>query len=700
MQHEVKHEVYYDGAWVDVSSEVHEPSGTQVSRGVTAFGDLDPATIEWTFEDPGRKWVPGNPLSPLYGKVSRAMPARVTIDGAVRGYGEAAVFEPDRTLDFDAGPPQRGRAWVAFRADGLLARIGSWSEPLRSPMYRAISNRTATLVGHWPMEDGREATQLTNTVPGGAAGAIRNMVLGEDDTPAGASSTARFVEADNTSRIDLTFLPASATAGWQLSWSIKMPALPGATTLQVISWRTSDGCRWLLNVLTGTYQWKCIDSTGALVKEVNVSFVGTGEPDQWVTFRMKASRSGGTVTAEFAWYVQGQETAYGITDTFTGTIGYLVSGTMNGNAYMQDTLVSHVFGVTGGTDDLLGWDAVRAFDGYVGERAADRFSRLMDEVGLGWSVTGDAADTVAMGRQRAATLADHLREIAATDRCLIYDSRNAVRVALRTRADLYRQTPTEFVWPDDIAPPLKERYDYVGVTNRVTASQAGGGEATAALESGPMSVQPAPDGIGERKSAIDVNVADEDVLADLASWEVAQGTVPGARFPSVMFDLDARPDLAAAVTGLTAGSRITISGYPTGLLDLIVLRIGDRAEQTRHTVTLTCAPGEVFSSVGAYDSTSERYDSASTTLKADVTATATALTFRTADEGDVWDTTAVPYDVVIAGEQLRVTAMGAASLVSGAYDQAATVTRSINGVVRALTAGAEIHVANPGRYGL
>lgn len=699
MRHDVKHEVYYDGAWQDVSGQVHEPSGTRVSRGVTAFGDLDPASIEWAFEDPTRAWVPGNPLSPLYGKVGRAMPARITVDGAQRAVGEAAIFAPEQTVEFDPGPPQRGRAWVDFRADGLLARISSWSEPLRSPMYRMISNRS-TLVGHWPLEDGREATQLSNSLAGGAAGVARNMTFAEDDAPAGAASAISFVDAANTSRVDFAFRPASAAAGWQISWSMKMPALPGATTLQVISWRTSDGNRWVLNVLTGLYQWKCLAADGTLIKEVNVSFVGAGEPNQWITLRMKATRSGGTVTAEFAWYVQGQESAYGITDTFSGTIGYLVSASLNGNAYMQDTLISHVFGVAGGTDDLLGYAAVRAFDGYVGERAADRFARLMDEVGLGWSLTGDAADTVAMGRQRPATLADQLREIAATDRCLIYDSRNDVRVALRTRADLYRQTPTEFTWPDDIAPPLKERYDYVGVTNVVTAAQVGGGEATAALESGPMSVRPAPDGIGERKASIDVNVADDDVLADLASWEVAQGTVPGARFSSVTFDLDARPDLAAAVTGLTAGSRITITGYPTGTLDLIVLRIGDVIGQTRHVVTLTCAPGEVFSAVGAYDSTSERYDSASTTLKTSVSSTAAAMTFRTTDQNDVWDTAATPYDVMIAGERVRVTAMGAAALVSGAYDQAATVTRSINSVVKAQDAGDEIHIATPGRYGL
>lgn len=699
--HTVTHEVYYDGAWHDVTSEVHEPSNTEIERGLSQFGDVQHAKLSWTFHDPTRKWVPDDPMSPLYGKLGRAMPCRVTVDGSVRAVGEAAVFAPGRTEDFSPGPPVRGRQWVGFRADGLIARISSWTEPLRSPMYRAISRRS-TLVGHWPCEEGREATQLSNTVAGGLPATVRNLEFGTDDSPAGAASTIRFAEADNTSRVDGTFLPtASTTAGWQFAWSMKLPALPTITTLQVISWRCSNGYRWLLNLWSTFYQWKCLDADGTLLKEVNVSFAGTGEPDQWVTYRMKASASGGTITAEFAWYVQGQETAYGITDTFAGTLGRLATWTANGNAYMNDAHLCHVFGVTGTSDELLGWDAVRAFDGYVGEKAGDRFTRLLDEEGIAWSVVGNTADTMPMGRQLAASMASHLQEIANTDRALIYDARAANAIEMRTRVDLYRQTPVAFTYPGDIAPPFNERYDYVGVANRVTASQLDGGEATAALESGAMSVQPAPDGIGERKASVDVNVADEQVLPLIAGWELTQGTLPGARFPEVTFDLDATPGIAATVAAVDVGRLIAIVGFGYDTLRLLVLGIREFAQSKRRKVVFTCVPGDVHAQVGAYDSTTERYDLRTSTLKTSVSSTATALTFRTTDTTfEQWSTTATPYDVVIAGERIRVTAMGAPVLVSGAYDQAATVTRSINGVIKALTAGAEVHIATPGRYGL
>lgn len=702
--HTVKHEVYYDAGWQDVTSEVHEPSNTQISRGLTQFGDLKASTLAWQFEDPAGKWVPDNPMSPIYGKVGRALPTRVTVDGSIRAFGEAAVFAPDRTEDFKLGPPRHGRQWVDFRADGVLARIGSWTEPLRSPMYRAISRRS-TLVGHWPMEEGREATQLSNTVAGGAPATTRLVTFGDDDCPDGAATAVKLTEPDNTSRIDGQFVPASTTAGWQFAWSMKLPVLPGATTLQVVSWRTSNGYRWLLNVLSGLYQFKVLDSDGTLLEETNVIFTGAGEPDQWVTFRMKATAAAGTVTAEFAWYVQGQTTPYGITGTFAGTLGRLVSWTMNGNAYMDEALISHVFGVTGGTDDLLDYASRRAFDGYVGELAGDRADRLLDEESIGFALVGSAADTMPMGRQRPGTLTEQLQEIASTERGLIYDHRTLRALEMRTRVDLYRQTAVAFTYPNDIAPPFNERYDYVGVANRVTVSQRDGGEATAALTSGPMSVLPAPNGIGEKKAGVDVNVADEAQLPLIAGWELAQGSLPGARFPEVTFDLDGAAGIAAGlpakVAGVDIGDRITIAGFRFDTLDLIVIGIREFAQRKRRKVTFVCVPGAVFSQVGAYDDAAQRYDLASSTLKTGVAAGATALTLRTTDiDFESWSTTGTPYDLVIAGERVRVTVMGAPVLVSGAYDQAATVTRAINGVAKALAAGEPVHIATPGRYGL
>lgn len=611
VQHTVAHEVFHGGAWHTVSADVHEPSNTVVKRGLDQFGDLKAGSLSFTFLDPDETYVPGNPMSPLYGIAERAMPCRLTVDGSVRCVTEAAVFAPDRPL----GETPK----VDLRADGLLARIGSWTEPLRSPLYRAVS-ALPSLVGHWSLEDGRDAEAASNSLPGGRPATIQLMTFGDADAPDGATSAATFDEADNTSRLDFVFEPAATTTGWQVSWALKLPAVPGVTTLQIISWRTSNGYRWLMNTLAGLFQFKAVAPDGTTLLELNGSYTGA-EPNQWVMFRLKASVSGGTVTMEPAWYVQGQNVPAGVSGTFAGTVGRLDRGSMNGNAYMDGALVSHVYGVSDPALDLQSYAIRRAFDGFVGELAGDRFGRLLDEAGVDWVLVGDAEDTLPMGRQHADPLSRQLQEIAETDQALIYDARTSNAVEMRTRADMYRQTPVAFAWPGDVAPPFNERYDYVGVANRMTASQRDGGEATEALLSGPMSVLPVPDGIGEKKGGMDVNVSTEALLPDLAGWGLAQGTLPGGRFPEITFDLDARPDLAATVSAIEIGDLIALVGYRYDTIRLIVLALRETVQNFRRLITFTCMPGDVFAQVAEYDDTAARYDSKTTTLKNAVVAT-------------------------------------------------------------------------------
>jgi len=53
---------------------------------------------------------------------------------------------------------------------------------------------------------------------------------------------------------------------------------------------------------------------------------------------------------------------------------------------------------------------------------------------------------------------------------------------------------------------------------------------------------------------------------------------------------------------------------------------------------------------------------------------------------------------MIAGERMRVTAITAPS--GGSNNQVATVTRSINGVVKTQVGGTEVHVFDSKRWGL
>jgi hypothetical protein len=147
------------------------------------------------------------------------------------------------------------------------------------------------------------------------------------------------------------------------------------------------------------------------------------------------------------------------------------------------------------------------------------------------------------------------------------------------------------------------------------------------------------------------------------------------------------------------GDLITVTGYEPDPIPLLVIGIVERIGHVTRTFTFTTRPADLYL-CGKYDDAATRYDSKTSTLNAGVTTTATALVITFTDRDDAWSTAGFfTYDLIISGERVRVTAMGAVT-GSGPWTQTATVQRSQNGVVKALPAGAEVHAFNPTRYAL
>lgn len=609
-----------------------------------------------------------------------------------RGVVEASAWSPDHTIDFNA-TTGKGRATVEVTAEGILRRIGQWTEPLRSPMYRTL-NKLTTILGYWPMEDSRNATQLTNAAGTGISGSASGVTFASDESPGGSDP---LVELDLVSELTGRFAAASATAGWQVSWSMKLAAIPGsATYYPMFSWTTTNGYMWVFEVSSTAYRIT-VTSPAAVVLLTSPVLHGVGqEPNRWITFVVKVSLSGGTVTVSPSWYAEGNASQVGITDTFSGSIGALVGWSIQGNVHLDNGVVGHVYGVTTVADDLLSDAAKNAINGYSGETAGARFLRLCAEEGVPTTIAG-ASNTQAMGAQKSDTFMTLLEEIAATDDALIYDTRGHVGLSMRARRNRYNQTPAlALTYGTNVAPPLTEVIDDLDTHNRVTVKQRDGGEATATRLTGPLSVLPSPDGVGEYKQTIDVNVDNETRLPLIAGWWLSKGTVNRSRYPTVTVDLDANPTLAAQASAVDIGDRITIDGYEADQIGLMVIGTKETIGSHRRLITFTCAPDQVWMT-GVYDGTTRRADSASTTLNAGYSSSATSMVFTTVNPKDVWSTTNLPYDVTVAGERIRVTAMTAPT-GTGPYLQTATVTRAINSIPKSQVAGAEVHVFNPARY--
>lgn len=697
-------QMFYNAVWngltpaLDPTSYVLTDEKIRITRGITwDGGDPRPAKIECRIYDAADKYRPTNPSSPIYGAAGQNTTFAVTCDGSTRGFAQCSSFRPDQSSGFQVGPPLRGLRWIDLEAEGLLRQLGLWSQPLRSPIYRDITSLT-NLLGYWPLEDSVRATQLSNAKAGGQPGQAAGAQF-ENVTGAAGSDKVVGISVAAGTTLSGRFVSASSTAGWQVCFSCQLPATvaSGASIFTMFTWTTTNGYTWQLNINSTTYSIAVIARDGTTLLNVAYTYGTSAGPGQWIRFRVKGSVSAGTVTASTAWYPQDNAFSYSGTNTFAGSVGALASWRVAANIDNDGGGYGHVLGVTGTADDFLGGYHYLSFNGYVGERAEDRFKRLCDEEGVTRTYVGAVATTWTMGRQTPSTFIELLKEVARTEDGMIYDSRTQIGLVFRSRRDRYNQTvKMALTYPADIAPPLIEVISDIDAHNYVTVSQRDGGEATAIKDTGVMSIAAPPSGIGEYKQNVDVNVELEADLPVLAGWWLSKGTIPGARYEQVVIDLDENPGLTTTANSVDLGDRITVTGRTPDLLDLLVIGIYEEIEAYRRKITFTCVPGDVWKPAVYGGATGRRYGITASTTNGALTTTGTSLTANiTTDE---YSTTSVPYDLNVTGERMTVTAAAAA----GATTQALTVTRSVNGVVKTHVAGEpiQIHDDHVARYGL
>lgn len=691
-------EMFLSGSFTSVP--LYAAAGTKITRGLDPYGTWpSPSRFECEINNDSLDYDPSRPAALLYGIAGRNTLSRIRVNGSTRLLGEASVYSPDKTIEHVSGAA-KGRSWVGFTAEGISSRLGLWEEPLRSPMYRTNSLRS-TNIGHWPLEDDSASARLANTAVAGLPGAFKGgATLGDSTRPDGAKSSAKVTD---TSQLSGKFLTASTTAGWQVYFAFKMPALPPSATYgELFSWRTSNSVRWTVLVNNGSYQFNALASDGSLLWTSTVGF-GTGaEPNKWVTMRIRCVQSGGNVDVQPAWYAQGMSSPYGVSDLFAGAVGGLRTWEQNGNTVLNGTWFGHIGGVTTVADSLVGVTAQQVFNGYRGEPAGTRFARIVLENSLAAYALGTLSDTQLMGPQPIDSLMSVFKDIRDTDDCRIDDERFTVPIGLtiRTRKHMISQAPAlTLTYPGQVAVPFKKTIGNKGVWNRVTVKQRDGGESTTALVSGLMSTQPPPAGIGEIKKSIDVNVAVEaSQLDDIGSWHLAKGTLDRPRYEQVTIDLLANPSLEGTASGVREGDMVRVTGYEADPIDLMVVGIEESIGNVEHTLTFKTEPYEPYQ-VGTYDDAGSRYDSRTSTMAAGATTTGVSFSLTCTDPNDVWSTTSLPYQLMVGGERVTATAMTAPA-GTGPYTQTATVTRSVNGVVKAQVTGTEVHIADPKRWGL
>lgn len=623
----------------------------------------------------------------------------------VAGAAELTNRRPRFAGEISAWPPRwdvSGKdLYVPVTAAGPLRRLGQGKSPLQSPMRREFSSPARTgIVAYWPMEDGAEATALASAIAGQPA-----LGIAGDVEPAAYSTWAASAALPTMHTGRLAAALPAYTVGVQseLRLFAQTPAGGVGADQRLLSVSTTgSAATWSLWVSASgaDFALRAYGTTGALLMDSGwSSYAAAGRQ---IEHGLQLIETGGNVAWSFFGYsiadssLSGAVVAGGTGGTLAGhTVGRVVSVRVGEDGALGDTAVGHLalanvadaYAATGSA--MVAW---------AGESAADRIIRLCRETQVPLAMRSFTTSSAPLGPQRIATFLTLLEEAATADGSLVYEDRETVGLAYRTQASLYNQAAAlalNYAAAGEVAPPLEPTDDDQGTVNDVTVKRQDGGSARAEQRTGPLSVLDPPAGIGRYDTELTLEVAADSQLADIAGWRLRLGTWDESRFPTVRVDLAAGPHLIAAASAVDVRDRITISNpppsLPPDLIDLIAEGCQERLGQYDWDLVFNCSPGGPWR-VGVLDDTVlGRADTDGSQLAAGVSSTATSLSVATTS-GPLWTTAAAefPFDVRVAGERLTVT-----NITGTTSPQTFTVVRSVNGVVKAQLAAADVRLEQP-----
>lgn len=278
-------------------------------------------------------------------------------------------------------------------------------------------------------------------------------------------------------------------------------------------------------------------------------------------------------------------------------------------------------------------------------------------------------------------------------------------LAYRTRKSLYNVDPTltlDFDLKQVALPfePVDDDQLLRQFGNSVTVSREDGGSSTRVIETGPMSIQDPPNGVGLYVgSGGTFNVETDAATALIAGWRAFLGTWNEQRYPRLAVNPRRHAALADDVAAVDLGHRVTVINPPPWLPpDSVEQQVQGYEEEldTNHwMITFNCTPWRPFQAptVG-----NPRLDSLYTTLDEDIDADDTTFDVRVEATRALWirssqKPTLFPLVGVLCvndlpGEDVSITAIGDPV----GQVQTFTVVRSLNGVVRAWPEGTQVRV--------
>ena len=626
-----------------------------------------------------------------------------------------------------AWDPTGSDVYCSIQGSGLLRRLQQNTQTLGSVFYRAFTqvDPPDDLIGYWSCEDGNalasgavpaNPTQWASAIPGVAAGTFTGG-------PPGFASNTDFLCSQS--------LPTISGSRWHF----RLPSRSATDSANVFRFLCSvpaagdtDGGTLARMFTTGTVDQVDLvynSATGGTLRLVGYNWTASGTPI-FDTGLLAAGMNGNPVWVSIELQTSGSDVQYSVTQLQPGaSSGLTFSGTVTGTIGNATELVINALNFIGG-ENMSGsavgqityqgtWESLFDFgsqlDAYQGEVAGQRFARLCAEQGITVRCVGPLDDTVAMGAQTTLALTDLLQECADADTGMIYEPREALALAYRTRASLQNQAPAVTLGYSqaELADPVGETEDDQYTMNDVTVTRAyastGGGtgsSAEVAIQTGPLSVQAPPNGVGTYPNSVTQNLFADSQCYDGAGWLAHTGTVDDPRYPQIQVNLARQETLAGSTLGYEVqyadiGDRLTVTGTPDWLPPDGITQLVNGETETLNAFVYDiswCGIPELPYETGTLGDDTYGVDTDGSTLHANATSTATSITVdtTTASPTYLWTVAAAdfPFDILVSGERMTVT-----NITGSSSPQTFTVTRSVNGVVKAQTAGTAVSLFYP-----
>ena len=695
-------ELYISGGWVDVTAYARVvDGGISISRGTpNEGGTADVSRCTLSLDNTDGRFSPRNPSSPYYGLIGRNTRCRVSVGASVRFVGEIASWPPKWNVPGTS-------VWVPVEAAGVMRRLNAGGGPaLHSSLRRYLTSRmnaNDSITAYWPAEDEDGAAAIANARR--AAQPLRYLVAPALAAWSGIPATSPVPTWAGAGAVTRSISPPGTGTDFAVGFLLGVPPGGTADEATLLSWSTGNGTIGTWSVKYdlgggGALRVQAFDIAGVEVLNSNTGFALDGD-EAYVL--VSAAKSGANV----AWQISVIELVDGVASTSsttssiaTQTVGTVTSLSVGpGLAITGALAIGHII-TSAAIIDLDLTDLAAALEAHAGEQADDRILRLATEEGVDAQVLIGNVAAERMGPQLPLSLMALLRECEAADRGTLHERRDDLGLRYVSRAGFYSDVNAAVnldYTGGDLSPPLEPTDDDATTQNDVTVTRPGGSSGRAVRETGPLSVQPPPLGVGRYAVSTPVNVYTDDQLPDLAAWSMAVGTVDEARYPAIHLDL-AEPAHAAKVAswaGRDISDWVTLTNLPGWLppddVDLVILGYTEVIRSHGWDIVLNCVPAVPYRVAELNSAEYGRLDSENTTTAEALDTTETDVDYTVAAGGALWVTTAVnpaefPFDIVIGGEVMTVTAATGTTF---------TVTRSVNGIVKSHLTGQPVRLARP-----